>query len=164
MPSPRPQPLPRSTQGTHYVVTAVTYGRVPWLRDPLYARIARHEIETCERQGWLRSEAWVLMPDRVHWLFELRVPMLGQVVQTFKSQTARAIRGRCRGAGSIWQAGFTDRRLRRDENLADHVRDLIAQPHREGLVERLPALSWARDTHAVAGYRPRDARSRSTHS
>ncbi|MBB3345121.1 transposase [Luteimonas sp. RC10] len=152
MPSPRPQPLPRSTQGTHYVVTAVTYGRVPWLHDPLYARIARHEIETCERQGWLRSEAWVLMPDRVHWLFELRVPMLGQVVQTFKSQTARAIRGRCRGAGSIWQAGFMDRRLRPDADLGDHVRELIAQPRRDGLDGRLRAHRhwWTRDTHAIA--------------
>lgn len=134
------------------MVTAVTYGRVPWLHDPLYARIARHEIETCERQGWLRSEAWVLMPDRVHWLFELRVPMLGQVVQTFKSQTARAIRGRCRGAGSIWQAGFMDRRLRPDADLGDHVRELIAQPRRDGLDGRLRAHRhwWTRDTHAIA--------------
>jgi putative transposase len=134
------------------VVTAVTYGRVPWLRDPLYARIARHEIETCERQGWLRSEAWVLMPDRVHWLFELRVPMLGQVVQTFKSQTARAIRGHARGAGSIWQAGYADRRLRPDADLGDHVRELIAQPRRDGLDGRLRAHRhwWTRDTHAIA--------------
>ncbi|UNK43137.1 transposase [Luteimonas sp. S4-F44] len=133
------------------MVTAVTYGRVPWLRDPLYARIARHEIETCERQGWLRSEAWVLMPDRVHWLFELRVPMLGQVVQTFKSQTARAIRGHARGAGSIWQAGFTDRRLRRDEDLADHVRRLVAHPLRTGPAEQLSDHTrwWARHPEAV---------------
>ncbi|MEN4904618.1 transposase [Luteimonas sp. TWI1437] len=133
------------------MITAVTYGRVPWLRDPLYARIARHEIEACERQGWLRSEAWVLMPDQVHWLFELRVPMLGQVVQTFKSQTARAIRGRARGAGSIWQAGYTDRRLRPDENLTDQVHRIVGRPVRTSRAEQLSddAYRWARRPWAV---------------
>ncbi|KLI99617.1 transposase [Luteimonas sp. FCS-9] len=153
MASPRLQIGRHSVQGALYVVTATTYGRVPWLQDPLYARIVRHEIEACERHGWLRSQAWVLLPDQLHWLFELRAPMLGQVMQTFKSQSACAIRGRARGAGSIWQPGYADRRLRRDDDLADQVRDLVAQPLRTGLVERLRdhAHWWARDIDTVTG-------------
>ena len=58
-------------------------------------------------------------------------------MQAFKSRTARAINAANGSCGPVWQSGFYDHRLRSDEDLHAQARYIVANPLRQGLVERL---------------------------
>ncbi len=76
------------------------------------------------------SLCFVVMPDHFHWLLELSDKhSLSQTVGMLKSQTARAI------GQSIWQRGFYDHALRREEDILQTARYIVANPLRAGLVK-----------------------------
>jgi putative transposase len=72
------------------------------------------------------------MPDHLHWLFALgdRLP-LSRVVGAVKSLSAHRIGHR------IWQTGFHDHALRREEDVLGTARYVVANPLRAGLVRSL---------------------------
>ena len=78
------------------------------------------------------------MPDHFHWLFALgeRIP-LAPLMKSVKSFSARCINRRLGGSGRVWQTGCHDHALRRDEDVAQVSRYVVANPLRAGLVERL---------------------------
>ncbi|MCY1462279.1 hypothetical protein D9M71_800370 [compost metagenome] len=77
------------------------------------------------------------MPDHFHWLIELRQGSLGGLVQRTKSLTTKAVKQSTGRNTSLWQRGFHDRALRREEDLVKVARYVVANPLRAGLVERL---------------------------
>ena len=77
------------------------------------------------------------MPDHIHWLIELKKGTLENVMQRFKSRSARAVNQARGSSGRLWQTGFHDRALRREENVLAVARYIIANPLRAGLVERV---------------------------
>ena len=89
--------------------------------------------------------AWVLMPDHAHWLIELgEQHTLNVVVGKLKSAAAGAI-NRFHDSPtrtSVWQAGFYDRAIRRDEDVLTVARYVVANPLRAGLVTRLGDYPW----------------------
>jgi putative transposase len=120
-----------------YAVTTVTAGRTPLFTRPDLARIVGDELAAIpERLAIIH--AWVVMPDHVHWLFELGTEKpLGALVQRFKSRCAIGI-NRCRGSNThVWQAGYYDHRLREHEDFVAQARYIVANPLRRGLVERI---------------------------
>ena len=92
------------------------------------------------------------MPDHLHWVLELRDGSLSEVMQSFKSRSAREINERRGGVGRIWQPGFHDHRVRNEAALLKHVRYALDNPRRRGLVERLADYPfwWCRDMESVA--------------
>jgi REP element-mobilizing transposase RayT len=81
-----------------------------------------------------RLVAWVLMPDHLHLMVELgEKDSLSLVVQRLKSVISTAIR-RELGNVNVWQAGFHDHAIRRNESVRDVGRYLIANPLRAGIV------------------------------
>jgi len=79
---------------------------------------------------------YVAMPDHVHWLMQLDGRLdLSRCVQKLKSLTAKQLRRRGISAAPIWQRGFHDRALRKEEDLRTVARYVIANPVRAGLVE-----------------------------
>ena len=85
-----------------------------------------------------RTWCWVAMPDHFHWLFELSAGAdLSSTVQKAKSLTARCLRKSGSVAGPVWQRGFHDRAIRKDENLRAAARYVIANPLRAGLAESI---------------------------
>ena len=74
-----------------YHLTMVTQNREPIFTNNAIAGIAmsqlRHSAETSE----VKSLAWVVMPDHIHWLVQLRNMPLSAVARKFKGRTARAI-------------------------------------------------------------------------
>ncbi len=78
-----------------------------------------------------KTLAFVVMPDHLHWLLELRQESLSRLVGRVKSITAKRIGGR------VWQDGFHDRALRKEEDLRAMARYVVANPLRAGLVERI---------------------------
>lgn len=78
------------------------------------------------------------MPDHLHWLMALREDVyLADVMQRIKSVTAHRIRKEPGQPGPIWQAGYHDRALRREESLRNVARYVVANPLRAGLIQRL---------------------------
>lgn len=57
--------------GQVYLVTTVTHARYPFFADFTAARLAILEMRRLHDAGRLASLAWVLMPDHLHWLFQL---------------------------------------------------------------------------------------------
>jgi putative transposase len=137
MSSPRLLKGRRSEVGYYYSITTNSLGRKPLFRDPSFAKAVTAEIFRAEDCGDVSSIAWVLMPDHLHWLFCLRTGSLSAVVQKMKCRSANAINaGRCL-SGSVWQAGFYDRRLGDEESLHRQARYLIENPLRAGLAQSI---------------------------
>ncbi len=119
--------------GAVYGVTTVTLLRRPLFADSVAAQAMASELRASDASGDTDSIAWVVMPDHVHWLFELRADTLSRAVQRLKSRAARAINTACGTRGALWQPGFYDRQLRGHEDLPTQARYILGNPVRRGL-------------------------------
>ena len=120
-----------SEAGRVYLVTAVTHERTPVFRDFFAARTLVQALRLEEAEKRARTLAYVVMPDHLHWLLQLgEGSTLSAVVGGVKSVTAHRLGMR------IWQPGFHDRAMRREEDLENAARYLVGNPLRAGLVEK----------------------------
>ncbi|MBH3340265.1 transposase [Pseudomonas mendocina] len=123
--------------GRPYLLTTTTYRRQPLFGDFDLARLLVAELRAASEEGWVTSLAWVVMPDHLHWLIELHGKPLDKLMRRIKSNSARHINRRRGHSGVLWQQGFHDRAIRREEDLLPVARYIIANPLRAGLVERI---------------------------
>jgi putative transposase len=122
-----------------YLITTVTHRGIPLFSDfnlaRLLVQVMRHQHDRC----LVDSLAFVVMPDHLHWLIQVREPHpLSRIIQYTKAMSARrinALRG-CPGA-PVCQKGFHDHAVRREEDLRHLARYVIANPLRAGLVSRI---------------------------
>lgn len=128
---------PLFESGRIYSITAVTHRRQPWFHDFFVGRLVIDELRLAEEQGLANSLCWVVMPDHFHWLLQLRQCDLERLLQQVKSRSAKAINQRLQRSGKIWQSGYHDRTLRREEDIRDIARYIVANPLRAGLVKQL---------------------------
>ncbi len=77
------------------------------------------------------------MPDHVHWLIELQDVTLGTLMCRFKSRSSHALRKAGARAVPVWQAGYHDHALRREEDVSSAARYIIVNPVRAGLVSKV---------------------------
>ena len=126
-----------SQHGSAYSITTVVHGRRPLLADAANAVMVRDEMLAICQEGRIDSLAWVIMPDHLHWLFQLNEGSLGQCLQRFKSRTARSVNLANGLQGPLWQSGYYEHRLRDMEDLAKQARYLVDNPVRKGLVDRI---------------------------
>ncbi|MEW6766188.1 MAG: transposase [Pseudomonadota bacterium] len=122
-----------SEAGRTYAVTTVTHDRQAFFTDWRTGRIVVHEMA----QAHAKTLAFVVMPDHVHWLLELHTTTLERLMQTVKSRSAIAVNKRLQQTGPVWQRGFYDHALRKEEDLAAIARYIVANPLRAGLVKKL---------------------------
>lgn len=121
-----------SEPGRIYLITTVTQQRIPWFRDLQKARRVVICLREAQQRGLAETLAYVLMPDHLHWLMSLGgVDDLAGVVSGVKSTSAH------RAGHRIWQAGFHNHAVRREEGVVKLARYVVANPLRAGLVERL---------------------------
>jgi REP element-mobilizing transposase RayT len=139
--SPRSRDLRKgryAQPGGIYRLTAVTDGRVPHFADWLIGRLLVGEFRRLHEAGLCDSLAYVVMPDHFHWLVSLNgQTSLSQLVRLMKGRSARQVNQGIGGQGRVWQAGFHDHALRKDEDLQAVARYIVANPLRAGLVTRL---------------------------
>ena len=74
---------------------------------------------------------FVLMPDHLHWLLQLREGNLPFVMQRLKGRTSHAL------GGELWQPNYHDHALREEEDVREIARYIVANPLRAGLVRNL---------------------------
>jgi REP element-mobilizing transposase RayT len=119
------------------MLTAVTQERQPIFHDWRIGRLVVNAFRRAQEDGSANSIAWVVMPDHFHWLVELHNGDLPNLMRATKSRCARLI-NQARGVSApVWQKGYFDRALRRDEDLKAAARYLIANPLRARMVDRI---------------------------
>jgi len=125
-----------SETGRIYLITTVTEGRARVFEDFWCARLLIKELMVTDGMGWSNTWAFVVMPDHLHWLVGLGETDLSQLVRRIKSCSAIAINRLTGQEGRrLWQKGFHDHALRKEEDLKNVARYVIANPVRAGLVE-----------------------------
>lgn len=126
-----------SEPGRLYLLTSVTRERAPVFEDFHLARRVIAQFRQAEQEEAARSLAWVVMPDHIHWLIELKAATLSVLMRRFKSRSGCAIYKTGKLGGRLWQAGYHDRALRREEDVQVVARYIVCNPLRAGLVQRL---------------------------
>ena len=126
-----------SEPGRLYLLTTVAHARKPLFQDLRTARLVISELRQTERLGACRSLAWVLMPDHLHWLVELRAVTLSSLMRQFKSRSGTALCKAGVSPGPVWQRGFHDRALRQVDDVRKVARYIVANPLRAGLVAEI---------------------------
>ena len=124
-------------QNRIYLLTTNTLDREPVFKDFTLGRLVVSQFRAAQDQGCANSLAWVVMPDHFHWLIELQRGSLCGLMQRTKSLSTKAVNLSGGRRASLWQRGFHDRALRREEDLVKVARYVVANPLRAGLVERL---------------------------
>jgi REP element-mobilizing transposase RayT len=119
-----------------YHVSSATVDRQTYFKDFECGRLVVHAIRREQEAGHAQTLAFVVMPEHFHWLFSLAGSRgLSVCVNTVKSFSARLINLRLGRIGQVWQTGFYDRAIRREDDLAGVARYIIANPVRAGIVE-----------------------------
>ena len=127
-----------SESGRIYLLTSVTQDRRRLFSDFRASRILIRELIREHRREELISLAFVVMPDHLHWLVEQQGEgNLSTCMRRTKSLSARNLNHYVGAGGRVWQDGFHDHALRRDEDLINFARYVIANPLRAGLVRSL---------------------------
>lgn len=126
-----------SEPGRTYLITTVAHNRRPVFANWPIGRLLVNELRTTENSGLVQSLAWVVMPDHLHWLVTLQSGNLPALVQRIKSCSAISINHFLGSQGQVWQKGFHDHALRKDEDVQTVARYIVANPLRAGLVERI---------------------------
>lgn len=120
-----------------YLITTNTHERKPVFNDFYLGRLVAQQFRAAQHQGLASSLAWVVMPDHIHWLIELRKGTLAELMCRIKSKSTRTVNGVSGRTGRLWQPSFHDRALRREESVVCIARYMVANPLRAGLVTRI---------------------------
>lgn len=128
-----------SEAGRAYFVTAVLADREQrYFADFFCARLVVLGMQQLHEEQAVYSMAWVVMPDHVHWLFQLgATASLSAVMKAFKARTALRINAYLGRSGRLWQKSFYDHAVREEEDVKGIARYIVANPLRAKLVERI---------------------------
>ena len=98
----------------------------------------RHEHE----MGYVESLAFVVMPDHFHWLFSLSGSRsLSECIKNVKSFSARRVNEVLGLHRKVWQTGYYERAIRKEEDLEGVARYIVANPLRAGIVRSVKDYS-----------------------
>lgn len=120
-----------------YLLTATTENREMLFSDFTVGRLVVAELKAAQQDGLAESLAWVLMPDHLHWLVALQQGSISDLMRRIKGRSAKRINALAGRQGKLWQDGFHDRALRREEDILPAARYIVANPLRAGLISRV---------------------------
>ncbi|MCH8553438.1 MAG: transposase [Natronospirillum sp.] len=112
----------------YYHLTTTTVDREPVFADFGAARGLIHTLRKATETEAVISVAFVVMPDHLHWLVQSLDGRIDILMRRVKSESSQKL-GR-----PVWQKGYHDRCLRREEDIREVARYIIANPLRAGLV------------------------------
>ena len=125
-----------SQAGQIYMVTVITAERQRIFDDFSAARVLIQILKAESDKQRASTLAFVVMPDHLHWLMQLgETTELAQSVRGIKSITTHRL-GR-----QVWQRGYHDHAVRREEDIKALARYVVANPVRAGLSVSVGAYS-----------------------
>ncbi len=134
-----------SIAGQCYHVTWSTNARAKAFNDANLARVACAALHRICQERAIELLSWVLMPDHFHAVMRLgEDAAIGGTVARIKAAMAGAVNlaTHAEKGTSVWQTGFYDRAIRRDEDLLVVNEYVVANPVRAKLVEDLRDYPW----------------------
>lgn len=120
-----------------YLLTSTVHERQPVFADVSLGRLLVAELRSAQDDALVESLAWVVMPDHLHWLLVLQRGSVSELMRRVKGRSARRINQLNGRSGKLWQDGFHDRALRREEDILSAARYIVANPLRARLVARV---------------------------
>ena len=132
----------RYSQGRQiYLITGVCWKRQRLFSNFVAARIVVRSLHDAERSA--KTLCYVVMPDHFHWLMQLEEGVdLSATVRFVRALSTMRIKDRFCDVERIWQKGFYDRMMRREEDLQAVARYVVANPVRAGLVRSVREYSF----------------------
>ncbi|MGB8259870.1 MAG: transposase [Terracidiphilus sp.] len=115
-----------------YFVSTQTEGRKPFFRHERWARLMVDVLKHYEGTGYA-LHAYVVMPDHLHLLLT-PVESIEKSVQLFKGGFSFRAKRELEWPGGIWQTGFTDHRIRDEEDWNRHLEYIRMNPVEARLV------------------------------
>ncbi len=122
----------RSNESAYFVSTQ-TAGRKPFFRHERWARLMLATINHYSGTGY-RLHAFVIMPDHLHLLI-VPVESVEKSIQLIKGGFSFRAKRELEWNGEIWQPGFTDHRIRDEEDWRRHLDYIRTNPIEAKLVE-----------------------------
>ncbi len=125
-----------SNTGCVYFLTSTVAHRRAIFENKRHAEFMLSAIRWLHNEHRFAVDAAVVMPDHIHIVGQLIEGSLAKVMHSVKSYTAK----RLVAAGvepPVWQAGYYDHGLRKDENYNMSVKYVIENPVRAGIVQQL---------------------------
>ena len=124
-----------SASGHIYLVTTTCMAREPVFENIVFGEVVAHELRLSDDEQRTRTIAYVVMPDHLHWLFQLQQrSSLSTVVQRVKGRSAHRINKLRKYSGAIWQPAYHEHTLKNYESLERVGSYVIANPVRGGIV------------------------------
>ena len=114
----RPTHEPARNNGQTYFVTFQTAQRRPLFRHERWANAFLEILKRYSEEYGLHD--FVIMPDHVHLLVSPNCP-LERIVQLIKGGYSFTAKRAFQWKGDIWQAGFTDHRIRDEADWVEHL-------------------------------------------
>ncbi len=128
----------RSIPNQVYHVSTATHDWRPLFEDFACGRAVVASLRHEHNAGHVESLAFVIMPDHLHWLFSLSgTRSLNICINNIKAFSAKRINKIIGRNGKIWQTGYYDRAIRREEDLEGVARYIVANPLRAGIVRSI---------------------------
>ena len=114
-----------------------------WLRDERIAALVQDALLHFDGERY-RLLAWVIMPNHVHVLVEMLEGFaLGDVVQSWKSFTAKKANRVLNRSGRLWMEDYFDRYVRDEIHLWVTMSYIERNPVEAGLVRRAQDWNWS---------------------
>ena len=120
--------------GVYYVLTSVTLARNPLLENSDAALAVLAAMRWLDENRHVALQAGVVMPDHFHMVIERKEKSLSAVMHTLKGVSAKNINVALGRTGAVWQRGYHDHAIRKDEDLNETICYCLNNPVRAGLV------------------------------
>ena len=130
----RPNHEVSTTNGQTYFVTSNTAGRKPFFRHDRWAQLFIQVLLGYRPERFL-LHGFAVMPDHFHALITPQ-ESLEKAVQCIKGGFSFRAKKELSWTGEIWIAGFSDHRIRDDEDFEVHRRYIAKNPVEAELAER----------------------------
>jgi len=122
----------------YFVTTVINNRKEAIFKDFFCARLVVNEMRYLHDENRVESIAWVIMPDHLHWLFQLKnKDTLPNVMKALKARSSLNINKYLNKTGAVWQRAYYDHALRKDEDIKGISRYIVANPLRAGLVKHI---------------------------
>jgi len=116
-----------------YFVSTQTVGRKPFFRHERWARLMIATLTHYAENGFI-LHAFVIMPDHLHLLITPQ-ESLEKSVQMIKGGFSFRAKRELDWKFDIWQPGFTDHRIRDEEDWTHHLQYIRINPVEARLIE-----------------------------
>jgi putative transposase len=143
----RPTREHATNSGHTYMITSATWGRRSLFQRECWAKLLIDILYHYRGSAYLLHE-FVIMPDHIHVLLT-PATSLEKAVQFIKGGFSYRAKKELGSNMEIWQKGFSDHRIRDEEDYSRHVSYIRENPVRKHLCERVEEYPYS---SASAGF------------